>query len=306
MLGSRGAVDPDRLAELYVRVTDDLSYAATFYPESRTTHYLNELAARLHQRLYGNRRESRGRLLTFWTREVPLALFRERAALAWSFALFTAAFLVGVLSAVSDELFVRLILGDQYVDMTLHNIASGDPMAVYKQMAEGEMFLAITFNNVMVSFRLFAFGLLAGIGTVVVLLYNGIMIGSFLYFVSTEGAFAEAMRTVWIHGTLEIAAVVVAGAAGLVLARGLLFPGTLPRSTSFTRGARRGAKIIIGLVPVFVLAGFLEGYLTRHTAMPLPLAIAVIGGSLAFVIWYFILYPARVASRAQTDLHAAP
>jgi uncharacterized membrane protein SpoIIM required for sporulation len=304
VLASRNSPDSDRLADLYVRVTDDLSYAATFYPDSRTTAYLNDLAARLHQRLYGNRREARARLVTFWTEEVPLALHRERSALLWSFIIFGTAFLVGILSAIGDDLFVRLIMGDEYVDMTLHNIASGDPMAVYKQMAAGEMFLSITYNNVMVSFRLFAFGLLAGIGTIVVLMYNGVMIGSFLYFVSSEGAFTEAMRTVWIHGTLEIAAVVVAGAAGLVLARGLVFPGTLPRATSFARGARRGAKIIIGLVPVFVLAGFLEGFLTRHTDMPLPLAIVVIGGSLAFVVWYFIIHPARVAGRTPDSQNA--
>ena len=305
VLDSRGASDPDRLADLYVGVTDDLAYAATFYPQSKTAGYLNELAGRLHQRLYGNRREARSRLITFWTREVPLAIHSERRALAWSFAVFALAFSLGVLSSSGDDTFVRLILGDAYVDMTLHNVASGDPMAVYKQQNEVDMFLGITYNNVMVSFRAFAMGILAGIGTMVLLIYNGVMIGSFMFMMSAEGALAAAMRTVWIHGTLEIAAIVVAGGAGLALGRGMLFPGTLPRSTSFRNGAQRGLKIVIGLVPIFVVAGFLEGFLTRHTEMPLPLALLVIGGSLAFCIWYFILYPARVAaSRENLAAHA--
>jgi uncharacterized membrane protein SpoIIM required for sporulation len=301
VLTARGAADPDRLADLYVGVTDDLAYAATFYPESQTTGYLNQLAARLHQRLYANRREARSRLVTFWTREVPLAMHAERRAVAWSLVVFAIAFGLGVLSSAGDETFVRLILGDSYVDMTLHNVASGDPMAVYKQQHEVDMFLGITFNNVMVSFRAFALGLLAGVGTIVLLVYNGVMIGAFLFLMSVEGALADAMRTVWIHGTLEIAAIVVAGGAGLALGRGMLFPGTLPRRTSFMESAQRGLKIVIGLVPVFVAAGFLEGFVTRHTDMPLALALLVIGGSLAFCLWYFIFLPAS-RGRAASSL----
>jgi uncharacterized membrane protein SpoIIM required for sporulation len=294
VLASRRPVDPDRLSDLYIRVTDDLSYARTFYPESQTTVYLNQLAGRLHQHLYRSRKESWRRFLTFWTEEVPGVLFEERRLLAWSLAVFMAAALLGVISAGADETFVRLILQDEYVDMTLHNIERGDPMAVYKQAGRTEMFLGITYNNVMVSFRAFAFGLLAGVGSIYVLVVNGVMIGAFMHLFAEQGVLGEALRTVWIHGTLEISAIVVAGGAGLVLGRGLLFPGTLPRAAAFAQAARRGAKIVIGLVPIFVVAGFLEGYVTRLTDMSLLGAILIIGGSLAFVVWYFVLFPARI------------
>lgn len=300
VLERRGRVEPDQLADLYVRVTDDLSFARTFYPESKAVAYLNGLAARLHQRLYGNRREARSRLVTFWTREVPEVLHQERRALAWSLIVFAAALFVGGLSAASDDSFVRLILGDEYVDMTLYNIERGDPMAVYKQVHAFDMFLGITLNNVLVSFRVFALGLLAGLGTIVALLYNGVMIGSFFYFLGDQGVIGPAMRTVWIHGTLEIAALVIAGGAGLVLGRGMLFPGSYPRLHAFTRGARRGLKIIMGMVPIFVVAAFLEGFVTRHDDMPLALALAIIGGSAAFVYWYVILHPSRVARSSPT------
>jgi uncharacterized membrane protein SpoIIM required for sporulation len=295
VLESRAGADPDRLAELYVRVTDDLAYARTFYPASKTTAYLNGLAGRLHQRLYGNRREARSRFVTFWTREVPLLFYEARVAMAVSAVVFFGAMVAGVLSAAGDEAYVRLILGDAYVNMTLANIERGDPMAVYKQAREIDMFMGITLNNVLVSFRLFALGMLAGAGTIVGLIFNGVMLGAFGHMFAVEGALSIAMRTVWIHGTLEIAAAVVAGAAGLELARGMLLPGTYPRGVSFGRSARRGAKIVIGLVPIFVFAGFLEGFVTRHTEMPQVLALAIILGSLAFAVWYFILYPIRVA-----------
>jgi len=297
-LEARAPADPDRLAALYVRATDDLAYAQTYFPGSDTERYLNALAARVHHRLYGSGREERRRLVTFWAREVPQAVHAARRPMALSAAVFAAAMAVGVLSATGDEAFVRLILGDAYVNMTLANIEAGDPMAVYKQERALDMALGITLNNVLVAFRAFAMGLLAGVGTLFVLAFNGIMLGAFGHFFWAEGLLAVAMRTVWIHGTLEIAAIVVAGGAGLELARGLLFPGTYPRGHAFAEGARRGAKIVVGLTPVFVVAGFVEGYVTRYTEMPLAAALAIILGSLSFALWYFVLYPRRVARSA--------
>jgi hypothetical protein len=91
---------------------------------------------------------------------------------------------------------------------------------------------------------------------------------------------------------------VVAGAAGFALGNGLLFPGTYPRRVSFARGAKRGVKIVVGLVPIFIAAALLEGFVTRYTGMPLVLSLGIIGGSLAFVLYYFVARPLRLAARA--------
>lgn len=106
------------------------------------------------------------------------------------------------------------------------------------------------------------------------------------------------MLTIWIHGTLEISAIVLAGGAGLVMARGLLFPGTYSRAEAFRQSARDGLKLAVGLVPIFVVAGFLEGFVTRHTEMPVAASLAIIGGSAAFMGWYFIVYPRQLTRRA--------
>lgn len=97
---------------------------------------------------------------------------------------------------------------------------------------------------------------------------------------------------VYIHGALEISAIVVAGAAGFVMGNGLLFPGSYPRLTAFRRSAKKGLKIVVGLVPVFIAAAFLEGFVTRYTQMPVALSLAIIGASLALVVGYFVVYPA--------------
>jgi len=97
---------------------------------------------------------------------------------------------------------------------------------------------------------------------------------------------------VYIHGTLEISAIVVAGAAGFVMGNGLLFPGSYSRLTAFRQSAKKGLKIVVGLVPVFVGAALLEGFVTRYTQMPIALSLSIIGASLAAVVGYFVVYPA--------------
>ena len=216
-----------------------------------------------------------------------------RKELLVSFLIFAASVVIGIISAWNDPDFVRLILGNGYVDMTLENIANGQPMAVYNGSEEMPMFLGITLNNIMVSFNCFAMGLLTSFGTGYMLLSNGIMLGAFQTFFYGEGLLAESMLAIWLHGTLEIWAIIVAGAAGLALGNGWLFPGTYSRAESFRRGAKRGLKIVIGTVPVFIMAGFIEGFLTRHTEFPTVLRLGIILLSLAFIIFYYIYLPNR-------------
>jgi uncharacterized membrane protein SpoIIM required for sporulation len=290
--------DADRLADLYVEITDDLAYAQTFYPDGDTTRYLNDLAGRAHRQVYQTRSETARRLLTFWTEEVPAALAAARTELGLSLGVFLMAVGVGTLSAAYDPGFVRLILGDAYVNETLASIEAGDPMAVYKEMHQVPMFLGIALNNIRVAFYAFAAGVLCSVGTAVVLVQNGIMLGAFHYLFYEYGLLGRSLLVVYVHGTLEIAAIVVAGAAGFVLGNGLLFPGSYPRLTSLRRSAKQGLKIVVGLVPVFAAAAFLEGFVTRYTQMPAALSLTIIGASLALVLGYFGVYPALLRSDA--------
>ncbi len=284
---------PDRLADAYTELTADLAFAQTHYPSSRITIYLNNLASALHNVLYRNKKEKWTRIFTFWTQEVPQTMYHARKELLISALIFLASVLVGIVSAANDDNFVRLILGNGYVDMTLDNIARGEPMAVYNGSDEVPMFLGITLNNIMVSFNAFAMGLLTSFGTGWLLFNNGVMLGAFQTFFFEHGLLGESMLAVWLHGTLEIWAIIVAGAAGLALGNGWLFPGTYSRKESFMRGAKKGLKIIVGTVPVFVMAGFIEGFITRHTELPDFLRLSIILLSLAFIIYYYIYLPNR-------------
>jgi len=290
--------NPDRLADLFIQITDDLAFSQTQYPTSKTTLYLNGLASNVHQNVYKTRKEKKGRFRFFWLEELPLVIKESHNQLFYSLLIFGTAILIGALSAANDETFVRLILGDQYVDMTMQNITNDDPMAVYKKMEESDMFLIITLNNIRVSFMVFVFGILAPFGVPYLLFQNGIMLGSFQYFFYQEGLFLSSFLTIWIHGTLEISAIIIAGGAGLVMGNSFLFPGTFTRLESFKHGAKNGMKIIIGIIPIFITAGFLEGFVTRHTEYPVYIKSLIIISSALFILYYFVLYPIIVKKRA--------
>ncbi len=291
MLEGDGHVAPDRQADAYIDLTADLAFAQTHFPRSRITLYLNTLASALHNRIYRYKREDVSRLLTFWTHEVPLTIYDARRTLLASFIIFAVSIVIGAVSQWGDDSFCRLILGDEYVDMTLRNIAIGEPMAVYDSGAETEMFLGITFNNILVSFKVFVFGVLTSLATGFLLFQNGVMLGSFQTFFFQQGLGFESMLAVWLHGTLEIWAIIVAGAAGITLGNGWLMPGTYGRLTSFMMAARRGLKIIVGTVPVFIMAGFIEGFATRHTEWGTWPRLAIISCSALFIVYYYIFLP---------------
>ena len=287
-------VDPDKLTDLFIELTDDLSFAQTFYPESKITIYLNQLTSKVHQKIYKNKKEDSSRILNFWKIELPLLMNKAHRYMVYSFAIFFVSVLIGSISSANDDTFVRLILGDHYVNMTLENISKDDPMAVYKKMNEVEMFLGITFNNIRVSLFAFVAGFFVSVGTVLLLFYNGVMLGAFHYMFFENDLLFTSMLTIWIHGTLEISAIIIAGAAGIIMGNSLLFPGTYSRLASFRKGAKNGLKIVIGLIPVFIAAGLLESFVTRHTEMPLSISLGIILLSLILVIFYFIIYPKKL------------
>lgn len=293
-LDNKKQIDPEKLSDLYVEVSDDLSYASTFYPNSDVVKYLNGLASNAHQKIYKNKKESKNRLISFFKTEFPIEFYHYQKYLLVSFLVFLFFTIVGWYSVTQDSNFVRLILGDNYVNMTLENIEKGDPMAVYKGGSSTDMFLGITINNIMVALKAFVFGVIFSIGTLYIMMLNGVMLGSFLGFFVEHSLLWESFRTIWIHGTIEISVIIVAGTAGLVMGSGLLFPKTYTRLESFKRSGKAGMKIMVSTIPFFIIAGFLEGFVTRYTGMPDFLALVIILGSLFLVLFYYVYYPFKL------------
>ena len=284
--------NPDELASLYIHLVNDLSYAQTYYPKSKTILYLNNLAAKAFQKIYKTKREDTNRFVHFWKFEVPIIVYQYRRYVFYAFAIFLSFVAIGALSAAFDDTFVRLILGDHYVNMTLENIEAGDPVAVYKSGSNWGSAFGITLNNLYVGISSFIFGVFGGIGTGYYLLNNGIMLGAFQFFFYREGVFWESVRGIWIHGSMEIFAIIIEGAAGLILGASILFPKTYSRLTSFKIGMKDGVKILISTFPFTITAGFLEGYVTRYSnTMPNWLSVGIIIVTLSIISFYYLIYP---------------
>lgn len=290
--------DPAKLNDLFIQITDDLSYARTFYPHRSVRMYLNGLAQRIFHNVYRGKQIPQGWVRRFWGEELPNLMWVCRKALWVAFALFVLSFAIGVVSSMINPDFANVVLGPNYVAMTEQNINNGDPMAVYKKQGPLGMTNYIAANNLQVAFFTTLLGVVASIGTVFILIKNGVMVGVFQYFFISKGLFWPSFLTIWIHGTLEISAIIIAGAAGLVAGSGLLFPGTHTRVQAFQISVRRGLKIFLGVAPIILLAAFFEGFLTRYTDTPDAVRLMFILASLGFVLWYFVWLPWHKAKGA--------
>jgi uncharacterized membrane protein SpoIIM required for sporulation len=121
------------------------------------------------------------------------------------------------------------------------------------------------------------------------------MLGAFQYFFYEKHLLLTSVLAIYLHGALELSAIVIAGGAGFVLGSSILFPGTYSRMASITEAAKRSLKIIIGLVPVFIVAASIESFVTRHyDTMPTALRASIISVSFSFIVWYFIIYPLQL------------
>jgi uncharacterized membrane protein SpoIIM required for sporulation len=297
------AEDADEMAKDFTQLVDDLAYAKTFYPSSKVTQYINSEASKIYLSIYKNRKEESNRLIVFWKHDLPLTIHKHHRTVLFAFTLFLIFFSIGFFVSLQDEGVARSFFGDGYVDQTLENIDKGNPFGIYESGNPILSWLFLMIHNIRVSLLMFASGLFAGIPSLYFLAQNAAMVGIFDQFFVAKGLGLQFFLVVFVHGTLELTAIIIAGAAGLILGKSFLFPGTIRRIDAFKHGARDGVKIMIGLMPVFALAAFFEGFITRLYNDISVLTTIITSLSVVFVIWYFVIYPIRLG-RKMAQLNA--
>lgn len=286
--------DPDKVQALFVKVSGDLSYARTYFPRRVVQKYLNALLNQVFDSIRLRQKYKWGaRIVYFYKHTLPREVIKNRNAFLIAFVVFFASVFIGIFSGFENEDFLREAVGDAYVTEREHDIEQDDPMALYKDANKTGMFLQITINNIKVAFFAFVLGLFAAVGTIFLLIKNGIMLGAFQVFYYQKGLFLTSFLTLWIHGTIEIASIIVAGAAGIILGRGLLFPSTYSRNVSLKSSAVQALIVLLSTVPLFVMAGFLEGFVTRHTELPTFVKAGIILLSLVFILMIYVFYPLK-------------
>ena len=292
---------PDEMANLYMQLMNDLSYAQTYYKKSKTVIYLNHLASQIYQKIYKTKRTESNRLIYFFKTEVPMLVFEYKRYLLYAFIMFFLTVAIGVVSAINDVNFVRLILGDDYVNLTLENIKGGNPVAIYGDSSNWGSFVGITVNNLKVGMLAYISGIFAGFGTFYIAFQNGIMLGAFQYFFYEQHVFWKSVRGIWIHGSMEIFGIVIETAAGFILGASILFPRTFSRMNSFKIGFKNSFKIFLSTVPFTIAAGFLEGFITRYSdEMPNWASVSIILITLSIISFYYLIYPFIVNRKMKT------
>ncbi|MGH9554318.1 MAG: stage II sporulation protein M [Terriglobales bacterium] len=259
------------LGLLYRQTAADLSAVREDTASRNLAAYLNQLMGRAHNIIYAGKPASPGGVYHFYTHVYP-RIFRETFAYTLTaFALFLAAALAGVFLCLHDSSFPQYLLGAHMTDtierreMWTHSIVSIKPLASS----------AIMTNNLAVSFAAFAFGV-TGIGTIYMMLFNGLLMGVIATACWQSGMSVPLWSFVAPHGVLELPAIFIAGGGGLLLARGLLFPGLLPRKDSLRIAGGLGVRLMLGAVPLLIVAGVIEGFVSP-SSLPVPLKFLLAG-----------------------------
>src|SRR5699024_7456103 len=175
------------------------------------------------------------------------------------------------------------------------NIANGDPAAIYSSGGRLGGFLAITINNIRVAFLAFALGVFFSVGTGFILFQNGIMLGAFHYVFYQYEVLGRAMSAIWIHGIFEISVIVIAGGCGIAMGNSILFPGSYRRIDSFKKQVKQAGTVLVSTIPFFVMAGFLEGFVTRHYDFSVYLSLGIIFCCLSVILFYYVYWPQKVS-----------
>lgn len=284
--------DPDEMTRLFVEITDDLSFSRTFYQKRSVRVYLNYLAQMVFLNVTKKKKLKLSKFFRFWTYSLPMEFARSWKSMILSLLIFVGSIMIGIISSQKDPDFARQILGDEYVEMTNRNIAKGDPMAVYHSNGSSlSSSLSLTLHNTQISALTYTSGLFTGLPTASILVQNGIMVGTFHHFLYEKDVLGEGIFIIWIHGVLELSAIVIAGGAGFVLGLGFLFPGSYTRLQAFRITAKRSFKIALSTIFILIISGFIEGSVTRYTQMPFVIKGLIIFVSFGFILGYFVLYP---------------
>lgn len=247
---------------LYRQTAADLSAVRADKASGTLEEYLNSLLSRAHNRIYSGRRMGFGSIVTFMVRDYPRIFRRLFPYVLTAFVVFLAGAALGTLLTVARPQFMHLFLGPAMVatierhEMWTHSIVSMKPQASTQ----------ILTNNISVSFMAFVGGIAAGIGSLYLMFFNGLEIGVIATACSRAHMALDLFSFVAAHGALELPSIFIAGGAGLRLGAGLLFPGVLSRKDSLALGAREAIRLLAGVVPLLVVAGMLEGFLSPSGA----------------------------------------
>jgi uncharacterized membrane protein SpoIIM required for sporulation len=266
---------------LYRQTASDLATVREDVTSNQLSFYLNQLLGRAHNLIYMGHKQKISGLVRFYTETFP-QVFRETFPQTFlAFLIFAVAGIATWAVTIHDPAFAHRMLGPEMMatiekrEMWTKSIVTIKPLA-----ASG-----IMTNNLAVCFTAFAMGITAGLGTINMMITNGMLIGVIGAATWQAGMALQLWSFVAGHGALELPAIFISGGAGLEIARGMLFPGLLPRRESLALAGGRAARLMIGIVPMLIVAGMIEGFVSP-SELAIPLKFLLSGVLLTALITY--------------------
>ena len=270
------------LALLYRQTAADLATVREHQDAARLSHYLNRLLGTAHNLVYAAPPARFRAFAAFLTRTIPRTVRQTWRYTAAAAALFALGGLVGAALTIADPGFARFVLGGEMIDtisrgeMWTHSILAVKPLAS----------AGIMTNNLSVALSSFATGLTI-LGPAYFMGFNGVMIGVVGVACQRAGLGLSLWSFVAPHGSLELPAIFIAGGAGLLLASGLLLPGPLPRRDSLTVAAAQATQLMLAAVPLLIVAGLIEGFISP-TSLP-PIVKLLTGAGILTLLMLYVL-----------------
>jgi uncharacterized membrane protein SpoIIM required for sporulation len=269
---------------LYRQAAADLSTARDDTTSASLAGHLNQLLGRAHNLIYAGRRVPPQGMLHFFGRTFPRVFRQTLPYTAAAVALFLAGAALGILLTGFGDGFERYLLGGEMMDTIDRREMWTHRILAVKPLASGQ----IMTNNLAVALAACATGMLAGIGTTYMMVFNGVLIGVIGAACHRAGLSTPLWSFVAPHGALELPAIFIAGGAGLVLARAIVAPGLLPRREAVSRAGGTAIRLFLGVIPLLVIAGVIEGFISPT---PIDPAAKLVTGAGIFAL--LVVYLAR-------------
>jgi uncharacterized membrane protein SpoIIM required for sporulation len=279
------------LALLYRQVASDLSTLRQDRTSAALAAQVNHLLARAHHIIYSSRKSTWRNFLLYLRDGYPLVFRQQIRYVFAALVLLLGGTLVATAFTLADARFAAPILGPTILEnVERHEMWTNSIVSVSPQATSG-----IMTNNLSVSFGAFAGGLLFGLGAVYMLFLNGLMLGAVAVVCQKAGMGILLWSFVAPHGSLELPALVIAGAAGLRLGHGMLFPGIYKWKDSVARAGGEAVRLVSGVIPMLIIAGSLEGFFSPSGA-PVALKFSIGAGLFALLlVWLFRPLPESAA-----------
>ena len=270
---------------MYRQTASDLAAVREDATNQQLAAYLNQLLGRSHNLIYMGYKPKVSGIVRFYTETYPASFREALPQTLFALAIFALAGLAAWVLTIHDAKFAYRLLGPHMIETIEQRKMWTDSVVTIKPLASS----GIMTNNLFVAFSTFAMGITGGLGTMWMMMVNGLLLGVVGAATWRAGMALQLWSFVAPHGVLELPAIFIAGGAGLEIARGLLFPGLLPRRESLARAGGRGARLLLGTIPMLVVAGVIEGFFSPSNApatMKFTLAAVLFAGLLTYLFLF--------------------